>query len=111
MKHIDTDIVYIKLNLIISHQIRTDIFLKDDVAESIFIEIDKEVFKRGKNIIIGVTYRPPNSDLSNFNTSVSLLLSELIHENKLCYIMGDYNINLLNYENHQDTSEFIDQLH
>ena len=25
--------------------------------------------------------------------------------------MGDYNINLLNYEIHQDTSEFIDQLH
>ena len=25
--------------------------------------------------------------------------------------MGDYNINLLNYENHQHTSDFIDQLH
>ena len=25
--------------------------------------------------------------------------------------MGDYNINLLNYENHQLTAEFVDQLH
>ena len=32
-------------------------------------------------------------------------------KNKHCYIMGDYNINLLNYENHQPTAEFIDQLH
>ena len=40
--------VGIFLNNNIPHQIRTDIFLKDDVAESIFIEIDKDVFKRGK---------------------------------------------------------------
>ena len=39
------------------------------------------------------------------------MLSGLIRENKYCYLMGDYNINLLNYENHQHTSGFIDQLH
>ena len=42
---------------------------------------------------------------------MSLLLSELIQENKHCYILGDYNINLLDYENQQPTAEFIDQLH
>ena len=52
-----------------------------------------------------------NSDLNAFNTPMSLLLSELIQENKHSYIMGNYNINLLNYENHQPTAEFIDQLH
>ena len=34
-----------------------------------------------------------------------------MQKNKHCYIMGDYNINLLNYENHQLTAEFVDQLH
>ena len=85
--------------------------LTDDVSECVFIEIDKEIFKRDKIIIIGVIYRPPNSDLDAFNSSISLLLSELMQENKHCYIMGDYNINLLNYENHQLTAEFVDQLH
>ena len=42
---------------------------------------------------------------------MSLLVSELIQENKHCYIMGGYNINLLNYENHQPTGDFIDQLY
>ena len=95
----------------IPYQIRSNLCLTDDVSECVFIEIDKEIFKRDKNIIIGVIYRPPNSDLDAFNSSISLLLSELMQENKHCYIMGDYNINLLNYENHQLTAEFVDQLH
>ena len=32
-------------------------------------------------------------------------------KNKHCYIMGDYNINLLNYENHQPIADFIDPRH
>ena len=34
-----------------------------------------------------------------------------MQENKYCYIMGDFNINLLNYETHQHTTDFVDQLH
>ena len=83
---------------------RPDICLNDDIFESVFIEIDKDIFQRGKNIIIGVIYRPPGTDLPTFNDSMSLMLSGLIRENKYCYLMGDYNINLLNYENHQHTS-------
>ena len=95
----------------IPYKIRSNLCLADDVSECIFIEIDKEIFKKDKSIIIGVIYRPPNSDLNAFDTSMSLLLNELIQENKHCCIMGDYNINLLNYGNHQPTAEFIDQLH
>ena len=95
----------------IPYQIRSNLCLAYDVSECVFIEIDKEIFTRDKNIIVGVIYRPPNSDLDAFNSSISLLLSELMQENKHCYIMGDYNINFLNYENHQRTAEFVDQLH
>ena len=38
----------------IPYQTRPDIFLNDDIFESVFIEIDKDIFQRGKNIIIGV---------------------------------------------------------
>ena len=103
--------VGISLDNNIPYQIRPDIFLNDDIFESIFIEIDKDIFQRGKNIIIGVIYRPPGTDLPTFNDSMSLMLSGLIRENKYSYLMGDYNINLLHYENHQHTSDFIDQLH
>ena len=78
----------------IPHQIRSNLCLTDDVSECVFIEMDKEIFKRDKNIIIGVMYRPPNSDIDAFYSSISLLLSELMQENKHCYIMGVYYINL-----------------
>ena len=29
-------------------------------------------------------------------------------ENKVCYLMADFNLNLLNYENRQFTNEFLD---
>ena len=72
----------------IPYQIRPDIFLNDDFFENIFIEIDKDIFQRGINIIIGVIYRPPGTDLPTFNDSMSLMLSGLIRENEYCYFMG-----------------------
>ena len=77
--------------------------------ESILVEMDKEIFQKCKNVT-GVIYRPPSTDLLTFNDAMSLMLSELTQENKYRYVMGDYNINLLNYETHQHTTYFVDQL-
>ena len=35
------------------------------------------------------------------------IMSKIANENKRVFIMGDFNINLLNYENHTPTSDFI----
>ena len=80
-------------------------------TESIFIELDKDVCKRGKNIIIGIIYRPPNTNLNNFKTSVSLLLSELVYENRLCYIMDDYIHIFQLWKSPPPQHKFLDQLH
>ena len=39
------------------------------------------------------------------------LLANLKSENKYCYLIGDNNINLLYYEKHFDTTDFVDLLH
>ena len=39
------------------------------------------------------------------------LLEKIKAENKFCYLMGDYNINLLNYESHDQTTTFRDMLY
>ena len=61
----------------------------------------------GKNIIVGCLYRPPDASLNDFNRSAEDILSAISFENKLSYIMGDYNINILNSHSHQPTNEFI----
>ena len=42
----------------IKYQERLDLGIFTEACESLFIEIDKSEFNSGKNIIIGVTYRP-----------------------------------------------------
>ena len=36
------------------------------------------------------------------------LLDKLSKENKFCYLLGDYNLNILNCDKHDKTSQFID---
>ena len=61
-----------------------------------------------KNVLIGVIYRPPNTDINTFNDQFATLMENIKQEEKICYLMGDYNINLLNIESHGPTSVFND---
>ena len=65
-------------------------------------------FLAEKNALIGVIYRPPNSNLDNFLTYISATLDSMRKENKLCYVMGDFNLNLFNADKHEKTGEFVD---
>ena len=95
----------------ISYQNRNDLEHMGDIYESVFIEIDKDAFSKDKNVIIGVIYRPPGTDLEIFNEHISILLNKLKNEYKFCYLMCDYNVNLLNYGKHRETTDFVDALH
>ena len=78
--------------------------------ESMFIEIDKQLLGTKKHVIVGVVYRPPNTCMNAFNDSMSIILDKIGQENKLAYILGDYNINLLNAESHNQTGNFTEIL-
>ena len=84
---------------------RIDLQSSDNsLYESVFVEIMRP---HGKNIIVGCLYRPPDASLNDFNRSVEDILSTISFENKLSYIMGDFNINILNSHSHQPTNDFI----
>ena len=101
--------IFLKSNL--CYQRRSDLTVDHELFESIFVEIDKDLFHKNRNILIGVIYRPPNTDLKLFNESIKELLDTIGKEHKYCYLMGDYNINLLNYDKHTGTTSFVDMLH
>ena len=76
--------------------------------ESTFIEI---VNPRKSNIIVGVIYRHPSMDLADFNCNYSnKLLESIPKEQKSVPLLGDFNVNLLNYNQHNETNEFLDSL-
>ena len=55
-------------------------------------------------------YRPLGTDLSEFSDLLGNILDRIKKENKICYLLGDYNINLLNYDSHNATVAFADLL-
>jgi len=61
-------------------------------------------------MLIGSIYRPPGSDPYKFNTDVLALLNLAVCLNKVCYICGDFNLNLMNYASHACTNEFLNNM-
>ncbi|HMK58436.1 MAG TPA: reverse transcriptase family protein [Nitrososphaeraceae archaeon] len=60
------------------------------------------------NVFIGCVYRPPNTDVALFNAELSAILDILNRKSKsLSFIMGDYNLDLLQSCSHTPTSEFL----
>ena len=82
--------------------------LMSHAIESVFVEITTS---ERKNIIIGTVYRPPNCPNLDFITSIQTVLSSNILENKHCFIMGDFNINLLNAEEDSLCQDFLDAMY
>ena len=76
--------------------------------ECIFIEIETI---RKKPIMVGAIYRPPNTNISSFiSDHLNPVLMNNSLQSKHCYIVGDFNINLLNQSSHLLTSQFIDTM-
>ena len=87
---------------------RPDLEYFDSEMESLFIEAEGSSFNLSSNIVIAVIYRMPNTSLDIFNDRVASILNAITRENKLCYFLGDLNIDLLKHENHSPTSGFLD---
>ena len=94
--------LYVKSNL--DHFARNDLSILEDEFETIWIEIKST---KGQNVLFCCTYRHPNTDINKFNNYIDNIMQKISKENKLLFIMCDFNLNLLNYESHNDTNDFI----
>jgi len=92
------------------HQERGDLeFVIDDTGtKSISIEIIPSNPKE-KKTILSCVYRPPNTDIIEFNERIKESINNINRERATCYIIGDFNINLLNNTN-QPTTDHINEM-
>ena len=93
----------------VEYQLRDDLTIQNQYMETLFVELTNNTGFKNKNVICGVVYRPPNTDMKLFNEKMSELLDKIRSDGKLAYIMGDYNINIINSE-HVETQNFIDMM-
>ena len=73
-------------------------------AESLFIKIHRT---NEKHILIGTIYRPLDQNVQDFVGSVDQFITKISRENKNCYLMSDFNLNLLLHNSHAFTGKFL----
>ena len=94
------------------HEInRSELEYFDSELESIFIEVDKTIFNTVSNVVIAVIYCMSDSSVDVFNERINDLLNVIQKENKLIYVMGDLNTDLLKSDVHKSTSSLLDVLY
>lgn len=91
----------------LNYTIRFDLELNIDGVESCWIELKRE---RQKSIVVGCVYRHPTNDLNQFKTTMEQKLTEVNNQGHEVVIVGDININFLNYCTNNHTSEYLDML-
>ena len=101
--------VCLYLHNTLQYKVRDDLKLGNDpeTVNSIFVEVDKSSADSRHNLIIGCIYRPPWLHLTEFNDLLSTILDMIVKENKMIFLLGDFNVNMApNIELSPDAEEF-----
>ena len=93
------------INDSIEYKLRCDLSGSKPGYESIFIEV---VDSKNKHILIGCVYRAPGYEVKSFYENFDQYMHALCGENKDVYIMGDFNVNLLNSDTYENVMGFLD---
>ena len=94
--------IYIRSD--IDYKVRDELNALEDDFESIWVEVNTSATK---NMLCGCIYRHPNTDVEKFTQYLDTVFSKAKIERKLVFLMGDLNINLLNYDSNTATNEFL----
>ena len=95
----------------ISYTLRKDLCITSNELECIFIEISSGNLSFARNIVVASIYRPPNTNINQFNESIIPILNKLRKEKKICYLTGDFNLDLFKSDSHTGTTDFLNVMH
>ena len=74
---------------------RQDLSINCDAIESLLLEVTNQ---KSKNLILNMTYWPPNGDGKELEKHLSKILSTNAILKKEVIMAGDFNMNLLHFE-------------
>ena len=75
--------------------------------EALWIEIYNSY---SLNVLCGIIYRHPKGNLDSFFEYFNSTAEKIDRGSKYCAILGDFNLDLLKFETHNPTNEFINIL-
>ena len=96
--------VSICIHKTLNYKLRCDKSICNPDIEALTIEIIKE---NKKNLIITGIYRPPRGDEKNFRKEYKKLIENKNESNKQIFLIGDINLNSLDYETNNCVNNFF----
>ena len=85
---------------------RNDLDVIDENIECVFGEVSP-ISGRKCKYVVGAIYRPPNTCCGDFLNKLDRILYNIHSQNTVCYLMGDFNLNLIYFATHQPTNLFL----
>ena len=103
--------IFIDKNICENRELEFESCFKDGVFEGLIITIPGQLIvqNRKKNMVILGIYRPPGNDkVDTFLTTLRDCLHSIDKNSNEVLVTGDLNLDLLRYETHTPTAEYID---
>ena len=88
----------------LSYKIRSDLNMNSDAIGCLCLEIST---KTSKKIILSLNYLPPNGDTTLFEKHMKSILSKNEATKKEVILIGDFNINLLDFDKNKRVQSFV----
>ena len=90
-----------------SFSFRSDLSKSESGFEALWIEIENDT--QG-NLLCGVIYRHPHGNIDSFMDYLNSTVEKSHRERKMCVLMGDFNLDLLKFETHKETDDFLNTM-
>ena len=94
-------LIYVKDDL--KYKTRQDLCISDINCECLTIEI---INKDSKNFLVSCCYKPPNGNTMNLSEHLINIFQHATSENKLFFILGDFNLNCLDFGESSEIKNF-----
>ena len=86
---------------------RTDLDKDSNEFETVWVEVENS---KGSNYLFFCTYCHPNSAVDTLTEYLQEVLSNPAVFNKQVFILGDFNVNLLNYNHNTSVTNYVNSL-
>ena len=88
----------------LTFKLKSDLGTTRNNIESLAIEI---IHKKSKNVVISAHYRLPEGDFKQYKTYLESSLNKMENSNKAIYIVGDTNLNLIDYKTNIKVKNYL----
>ena len=96
--------LYIFLLESLSYKVRDDLAVNSSAIECLCVEVFN---KNSKSIVLNLAYRPPNGDPNEIENHFKNILSKREITNKELVLVGDFNINVLDFNESKMVQNFV----